>query len=237
MLEYFYTQPQNIKPDRLTIDGDEFSHLTHVMRKKTGDRIMVVDGLGSAYEVELTLFEKKRAEANILSLHTNHNESDLDVTIAVGILKNPAKYDFLVEKVTELGIHQIIPLRTERIIPQHAKTDRWQKLAIAAMKQCGRSYLPAVQPLTSLDELLEASHEFQLKIVFHKDIQPAQSINELLNIPKLKSAIILIGPEGGFSDTEIEKAISHGYKAITLGQRRLRTETAAIAASSFFLAR
>jgi 16S rRNA (uracil1498-N3)-methyltransferase len=237
MLDYFYTQPQNIKPDHLTIEEDEFSHLTHVMRKKIGDRIMVVDGLGSAFEVELTLFEKKRAGAKILSLHTNHNESDLDVTIAVGILKNPAKFDFLVEKVTELGVKQIIPLKCERVIPQHAKTDRWQKLALAAMKQCGRSYLPGVQLLTSLDELLETSHEFQLKIVFHKDIQPAQSINELLDIHKLKSVIILIGPEGGFSDAEIEKAISNGFKAITLGQRRLRTETAAIAASSLFLAR
>lgn len=237
MLDYFYTQPQNIKPNHLTIDGDEFSHLTHVMRKKTGDRIMVVDGLGSAYEVELTQFEKKRAEAKILYLHTNHNESNLDVTIAVGILKNPAKFDFLVEKVTELGIRQIIPLRTERTIPQHTKTDRWQKLALAAMKQCGRSFLPTVQPLISLDDLFGAATKFEVKLLFHNDIQKQYNINELLKDAKLKSVLILIGPEGGFSEPEIEKTVDHGFKTISLGARRLRTETAAIAASALIMAR
>jgi len=237
MLDYFYTPLKNIKSNYLIIDGDEFNHLEHVMRKKIGDRFIVVDGLGSAYEVELISVEKKIAEAKILSKHKNHNESDLNVTVAVGILKNPAKFDFLVEKVTELGVREIIPLHTERTIPEQAKTERWQKLALAGMKQCARSLLPTVQVLTSLEDLLKISNKFDLKLVFHKDIEQKPDINQLINIPNLKSVVILIGPEGGFSDSEIEKTISSGFKPLSLGQRRLRTETAAIAASSLLLAR
>jgi 16S rRNA (uracil1498-N3)-methyltransferase len=235
MLDYFYTLPQNIKSDHVIINGDEFNHLEHVMRKKVGDRIMVVDGLCIAYEVEITKFDKRAVEGKIIAKHKNHNESELNVTIAVGILKNPAPPDFLVEKVTELGVREIIPLHTERTIPEHAKTERWQKLALAAMKQCGRSFLPTVQPLTSLDELLGTPNKFELKLVFHKDIEQKQNINQLINIPNLKSVVILIGPEGGFSESEIEKAVDHGFKTISLGDRRLRTETAAIAASALIL--
>jgi 16S rRNA (uracil1498-N3)-methyltransferase len=237
MLDYFYTLPQNIKSDYVIINGDEFNHLEHVMRKKVGDRIMVVDGLCMAYEIEITKFDKRAVEGKIIEKHKNHNESELNVTIAVGILKNPAKFDFLVEKVTELGVREIIPLHTERTIPEHVKTERWRKLALAAMKQCGRSFLPTVQPLTSLDELLETSDKFDLKLLFHNDIQQQHNINELLNDANLKSVLMLIGPEGGFSESEVEKAIDHGFKTISLGNRRLRTETAAIAASALILAR
>jgi 16S rRNA (uracil1498-N3)-methyltransferase len=237
MLDYFYTSPQKIKPDHVIINGDEFNHLEHVMRKKVGDRIMVVDGLCMAYEVEITKYDKRAVEGKIIANYKNHNESELNVTIAVGILKNPARFDFLVEKVAELGVREIIPLHTERTIPEHAKTERWQKLALAAMKQCGRSFLPTVQPLTSLDELLKTSDKFELKLVFHKDIDQKQEINQLIDIHNLKSVVILIGPEGGFSDSEIEKTISSGFKPISLGQRRLRTETASIAASALILAR
>jgi 16S rRNA (uracil1498-N3)-methyltransferase len=237
MLDYFYTQPQNIKTDSLIIDGDEFNHLDHVMRKKAGDRIMVVNGFGTAYEVEILEFEKKSIIGKILNTFKNHNESKIKVTIVVGILKNPAKFDFLVEKVTELGVHEIIPLITERTIPQHAKTDRWQKLALAAMKQSGRSYLPKVQELTSLPDCLTQSEKFDLKVVFHKEAENERNIGELLNDTKFKSAIILIGPEGGFSDTEIDQTTLSGFKAISLGDRRLRTETAAIATSSLLLMR
>jgi 16S rRNA (uracil1498-N3)-methyltransferase len=234
MLDYFYTSTENIFTDHLIIDGDEFKHLEHVMRKTVSDKIMVVDGIGTAYEVELTQFKKKQAEAKILSKHSNHNESNLDVTVAVGILKNPAKFDFLVEKVTELGVKKIIPLKTERTIPQHAKVDRWQKLALAAMKQCGRSILPTVHPLTTLNELLETTNSYESKLVFHKDVEQSK---DTIDIYKSKSVLILIGPEGGFSEPEIEKAVDHGFKTISLGNRRLRTETAAIVASALILTR
>src|SRR5712671_4390718 len=153
-MDYFYSPHEKITATSVLIDGDEFAHLVHVMRKKEGDEICVVDGNGRAYDVRLESIEKKTATGIIHRAHEHFHEPARNITLAAGILKNPSKFDFLVEKVTELGVKEIFPLRTERTIPHHAKTDRWQKLALAAMKQCGRSYLPRVKELTSLDELL-----------------------------------------------------------------------------------
>src|SRR5258707_81233 len=143
-MDYFYCPPQNIRNDTFLIDDEEFSHLVHVMRKKEGDEIMIVDGGGHAFEARIEEVRQKTARGTITRGYTNLHEPRIDVTVAVGILKNPSKFDFLVEKVTELGVRQIVPLLTERTIPAHAKIDRWQKLALAAMKQSGRSFLPRV---------------------------------------------------------------------------------------------
>jgi conserved hypothetical protein TIGR00046 len=97
-MDYFYSPPEKISYEEVVIEGDEFSHLTHVMRKKSGDEIRVVDGLGKAYDVRITDVKKKTAHAVILRQMENHNEPGANVTIAAGILKNPSKYDYLVEK-------------------------------------------------------------------------------------------------------------------------------------------
>lgn len=228
-MDYFYCPTENIVKNSITIDREEFSHLTHVMRKKAGDTIRVVDGLGNAFDVQLDTLNKKTAVGTILSTHKNHNELSVSITLAVGILKNPSKYDFMVEKVTELGVHEIIPLKTERTIPAHAKADRWQKLALAAMKQSGRSFLPRVHELMSLDEFLHQRHTFDLKIAAHEKIESEIPFQDLLS-PSPNTIAILIGPEGGFSEQEVAKFISCGYKTVHFGKRRLRTETAAIAA-------
>lgn len=230
-MDYFYCSPENIFKNSITIESEEFSHLTHVMRKKAGDTIRVVDGLGTAYDVRLDEIKKKGAEGTILSTYKNHNEPKVSITLAVGILKNPSKFDFMVEKVTELGVHEIIPLKTERTIPSHAKVDRWQKLALAAMKQSGRSFLPRVQELMSLDEFLHQRHTFDLKIAAHEKAESGILLqNWLSHSPN--TIAILIGPEGGFSDQEVAQFISCGYKTVYFGKRRLRTETAAIAATA-----
>lgn len=237
MLDYFYTQPENIKDDELIIDGDEFNHMVHVMRKKIGDHITVVDGLGNAYLVELKNFEKKTATGKISEIYRNFNEPDIKVSLGVGILKNPAKFDFLVEKVTELGVFEIIPLITERTIPKHAKIDRWQKLALAAMKQCRRSYLPKVHPLITFDEVFAVPQNYDGMFLLHQNID--NKVNRLLKQTaekQFKKVILLIGPEGGFSEIEVDKALQNRFTQASLGMRRLRTETAAIVSCSLLLA-
>ena len=230
-MDYFYSPPKNISAKEVIIDGDEYAHLTHVMRKTTNDTIRVVNGLGTAYDVQLTDIKKKTAHGAILQIYRQHNEPATDLTIAVGILKNPSKFDFLVEKATELGVKQIIPLTTKRTIPSHAKIDRWQKLALAAMKQCGRSYLPKINELTDLNTLLKEKENYTTKLIAHENpIVKTKSID--LVVPPAKSGIVLIGPEGGFSDEEISHAESMGYSILYLGDRRLRTETAAIIATA-----
>ena len=133
-MEYFFTPPELISGRTLTIEGDEFSHLTHVMRKKSGDIVRVADGAGTAYEVTITDIRKRLALCAITGTFQRLNEPEIDVTAGVAILKNSSKFDFIVEKLTELGVNTIVPFTTERTIPRHAKSDRWRKLALAAMK-------------------------------------------------------------------------------------------------------
>ncbi len=233
-MDYFYAPPEKISRDSVEIVGEEFAHLVHVMRKKEGDVIRVVDGQGTAYSVTLTSIRKKTAAGKIDSRYSSHNESERAVTLAVGILKNPSKFDFLVEKATELGVKKFVPLTTQRTIPHHAKSDRWQKLALAAMKQCGRSYLPDVEELQEFSSVLETVRAYDLSIVCHESAKEVSTMSDVLH-KKPASILILIGPEGGFAEEEFSSCVRAGCAAVSLGPRRLRTETAAITAAALVL--
>jgi len=233
-MDYFYCPPEKISDNDLIIEGEEFSHLAHVMRKKEGDEIIVVDGRGSAYEVVLEMVTRRLARGVIRRVFRRYHEPSANVTLAAVILKNPSKFDFLVEKLTEIGVMEIIPLRTERTIPSHAKNDRWQKLALSAMKQCGRSYLPAVRELTPLDSLIGDGGTAGRKFIAHERLDEGVSLGELRSAPG-ESTLVLVGPEGGFSDEEFSRCLRSGFKPVFLGDRRLRTETAAIVLASLLL--
>lgn len=233
-MDYFYCLPEKITSSSVLIDGDEFVHLAHVMRKKVGDEICVVDGKGKAYDVRLETITKKAATGTILQTHEHFHEPAVEVTLAVGMLKNPSKFDFLVEKVTELGVREIIPLRTERTIPHHAKAGRWQKLALAAMKQCGRSYLPRVRDVMSLTELIAEDKHYDFMIIAHEKVNDSLRFDQIM-LKNTRSLLIVVGPEGGFSDDEAVSCIGAGCRPVSLGDRRLRTETAAIVAVGFSL--
>src|ERR1041385_3255321 len=217
-MDYFYCPPDKITKEHVLIDGEEFAHLTHVMRKSEGDEICVVDGRGNAYDVRLTEINKKKALGIIHQSQSAHHEPSVAVTLAVGVLKNPSKCDFLVEKATELGVKEIIPLKTERTIPNHAKVDRWQKLALAAMKQSCRSFLPSVKELAALEDVLGSAKSFDAKLVAHEKADHAVPLEKQLpSTPQ--SVMILIGPEGGFTEEEIERCVAAGFTTIYLGER------------------
>ncbi len=228
-MDTFYCPPGGVRAGTLVIGGEEFSHLTHVMRKREGDALMVVDGKGNAYEVVISGIGRRDAHCTIVKTHTGFREPRFPVTLGVGILKNPSKFDFLVEKATELGVHAVVPLRTERTIPRTAKSERWRKLALAAMKQCGRSFWPEVRELTTLGALLGDSGKYDMKLVAHERA-PGEGMPHPGDLdPPPKSALVLIGPEGGFSEEEVSLCRGSGFGTVWLGERRLRTETAAIA--------
>lgn len=233
-MDYFYAPPERIDGRSVVIDGEELSHLSHVMRKKAGDRIVVVDGDGCAYDVLLETVTKRSARGIIRESYRGYHEPSRKVTLAAGVLKNPSKFDFLVEKATEIGVIGIIPLRTDRSIPSHAKTERWQKLALAAMKQCGRSYLPRVGDLTTLDEVLQTGSKYQRRLIAHIEANPSAGG---YRSPGSGSTLILVGPEGGFSEDEVARSIAAGFEPVFLGDRRMRAETAAIALAALTILR
>lgn len=234
-MDYFYAPPEKISKTEIHIEGEEFNHLVHVMRKKAGDDIRVVDGCGHAYDGILTALKKRIAVARISSRFERLNEPDVSLDLAAGILKNPAKFDFLVEKVTELGVRRIIPLTTERTIPRHAKPERWRRLALAAMKQCGRSVLPHVDQLRSLADILGTVGRYDSGFMCHEAVEVGKTFGPLVREAGKKSVLILIGPEGGFSPEEVSASLKAGCSLASLGRRRLRTETAAIVAATIVL--
>jgi 16S rRNA (uracil1498-N3)-methyltransferase len=230
-MEYFYAPPEAVRGDQCVIAEEEFAHLTHVMRRKVGDPLRIADGTGMAYDAVITGIEGRRALCRIEARHPLLNEPRVRVTLGAGLLKNPSRFDMLVEKGTELGVVRFVPLLTERTIPRHARTDRWRKIALSAMKQAGRCVLPEVAEPVSLAEYLRSLPSGGLGIIPHEQTEG----------PALRGPIpgaevrICIGPEGGFTDLEVAGAVSAGFRPVSLGRRRLRTETAALLAAGLLL--
>jgi len=232
-MEYFYTPPRLVTASSLVIEGDEFAHLTHVMRKGMHDVIRVVDGAGNMYDVVITQLAARSVTCTINAHYIRAHEADRTVVLGAAILKHGASFDFLVEKATEIGVSEVVPLLTERTIPRHAKNDRWQKLALAAMKQSQRCFLPPVRPLTTLHEFLRTADNSSLKFIPHEKV--TEPLFRDVVPTEVRKAIIVIGPEGGFTDEEIAAAGSAGFLSVSLGPRRLRAETAAVVAAAQIL--
>jgi 16S rRNA (uracil1498-N3)-methyltransferase len=230
-MDYFYAKPEDVGSHGLTLYGDESKHLVRVLRKNVGDRVFVTDGIDTMYETVISAIEKDSARCDILAMHRKYHESPLEVTLAVSLLKNPARFDFLIEKATEMGVRSIIPLLCGRTIPQHEKHDRLEKMALAAMKQCGRCWLPKIHSLQSFETLANNSQHWPLKLIPHEKTDFTQTIiAELKRHEDIHSLLVSIGPEGGFADEEVDLALHNGFKLVSLGPRRLRTETAALTA-------
>ncbi|HEX7572882.1 MAG TPA: 16S rRNA (uracil(1498)-N(3))-methyltransferase [Bacteroidota bacterium] len=231
-MEYFYAPPGSVTPPTLTITGSEFTHMTHVMRMREGDAIRVVDGDGNSYDALITSITRQAASCRITARTQGLHEPARALTLAAGMLKNPSRFDYLVEKASEIGVVRIVPLLTERTIPRHAKTERWQKLCVAAMKQSGRCVLPQILEPVTFREFISSCEPRALKYIPHEQAEIPLSTSR---IPRDGPAVVCIGPEGGFSDEEVAGAQEAGFQPVSLGTRRLRTETAALVACAIVL--
>jgi 16S rRNA (uracil1498-N3)-methyltransferase len=233
-MDYFYVDPKDVHDRVALVRGDEFKHLSRVLRKKEGEHIVLLDGEDHAFEAVIRLVDTTHAECEILEVKHRVNEPKIDVTLGISLLRNPARFDFLVEKITELGVRSIVPLLCERTIPRSEKHARIEKLALSAMKQCGRSFLPRIQPLSSFASLMDQADEYALRLIPHEKTEQSHFIGSVLqHHPQVNSALIVVGPEGGFSEEEMRLANEKGFVPISLGPRRLRAETAAISAVSW----
>jgi len=236
-MEHYYTQLENISGSTLTISGDEAKHLAKVLRKKSGEEILVTDGEGNLYDCKITKINSELIECEILGKSFGLNEPPVHVTLYQSMLKNPARFEFVIEKSVELGVNAIQPVITEHVINKSAnRTDRWQAISLAAMKQSQRVILPEVfHPVNFADAIKSCKSDIKL-IADEKDIrQTAKDDESLSGIRQtalsgqmVKSVAIFIGPEGGFADDEVNLAIDNGFQILSLGKRKFRSETAAI---------
>ncbi len=235
MRRFFIEPGAADKPD-VSITGSEARHIKNALRLKPGDTIRLFDGTGVEYEATITNLTGNRAELSIIGKATTDAESPIELTIAQGILKEK-KMDSLIPALCELGMSRWLPFISQRSVPKpdqkrlDARQERWQKIARESFKQCRRSVLPQISTPVSFEEVLEFGHTCDLKVLFWEQENSLLDHNALTDPTNtIKQVLIVLGPEGGFTDEEVEKARKFEFTISGLGPRILRAETATITA-------
>jgi len=224
-----YTEQNLSTGTAVQLSGQTAHYLSNVLRLETGARVILFNGDGQEYQGQITLLKKGRLELEIQGSQAALPESHLRTLLGLGISRGD-RMDYAIQKSTELGVSEIFPLFTEfgEVKLKAERLDKrlahWQKVAISASEQCGRNRVPKIHPATDLSQWL-TSLDCEHKFIFDQSLNKALDQNS-----KLDELALLIGPEGGFSNSEIGKAESSGFKGIQLGPRVLRTETAPVAA-------
>lgn len=213
----------------LTLPEEEARHCIKVLRHSIGDRISVMDGKGNRYTCVLQSDNPRNAIVEIVSLTKISNNWDAYITVIVAPTKNIDRMEWMTEKLTEIGIDRIIPIKCEHSERKDIKTDRLKRIAVSAAKQSLKAFVPEITEILPLKEAL-TKYDAEKKFVGYCDssierIPLAKELNK-----GIKSVNIMIGPEGDFSPEEIKAIIDSGYVPVTFGDNRLRTETAAIVA-------
>ena len=222
-MELFYST--SIHDDHFLLEGEEAHHLLKVLRHKEGDTVMVTDGKGSLYTTHITEANPKKCLLKIIKQDKKDSEKNYSVHIAIAPTKNTDRLEWFLEKATEIGVDEISLIICKHSERRVVKEERLVKVLVAAMKQSLKSFLPHLHPLKTFSQLIEGSREPQRYIC---SLDAMDLLSERY-IPSEKT-IILIGPEGDFSKEEIALASSHGFVPVSLGNSRLRTETAGIMA-------
>jgi len=224
-MHLFYTP--DLQDDNYRLSEEESKHCVRVLRLTEGDSLFLVNGKGLFCEAVITSAHPKACLLKVTNKKLNFGKRDFGMTIAVCPTKNIDRYEWFLEKATEIGIDSIIPLISRYSERKEIKPDRLEKVMVAAIKQSIKAYLPQLQPLQSFKDIVKHPFVGQ-KFIAH--------CNEGIKIPlrnavvKGEDVLILIGPEGDFSNEEVEIAIKEGFIPVSLGESRLRTETAALVA-------
>lgn len=228
----FFTERENIKRNTLIINNDDATHIRKVLRLSENDEIIVCDGMGVDYKVRIKEIGKDEIVCDIIDTLACDTEPNINVTLYQGLPK-AAKMDYIIQKNTELGINRIVPAKLSRCVvkledknAEMKKTQRWQKIANEAAKQSGRGVVPTVALPLTIDEIINEVKDSDLVFVPYECEEDTRLSQVIKENPDAKNISFIIGPEGGFDSSEIEKFKSTGIKTITLGKRILRTETA-----------
>lgn len=231
----FFLPKANIHERRGIIAGAELDHLSRVLRLRVGDAITVFDDEGWEHQAVICRLTSERGEIEIHNSYQAERESPLKIRLGLGLTKGE-KMDFVVEKATELGVHAVVPFSSAFTVPKldarkiTQRAERWRKIALSAAKQCGRTRVPTIAPLTTFSELVGLPASEDLKLLFWEK-ENTRTIERVHAEHKLARAItVVVGAEGGFSNAEVEEAVRHGLLTVGLGRRVLRAETAAVTA-------
>ena len=231
----FFIEQTKITNTRIFITGSDAAHIKKVLRMKAGDRIGLFDGRGFEYEARIENLLAGSVEVSITKRFLSTSESPVQIIVAQALLKNK-KMDILARQLTEIGITKLIPFTSIRSVPRpdekrlSARRKRWEKIATESLKQCRRGYVTEIGETITFNDIIKID-KCDFKIVFwENELKPVSNADQQVYDGKCKKILSVLGPEGGFTEKEIEDARDWGFVTASLGPRILRAETAAVAA-------
>ncbi len=210
----------------IIVDGDEAKHISRVLRLSEGDKLEVCDGSGYTYPATILSVEKNKLKLGLEDGILDSSEPKTKVYLFSGLTKG-TKMELVIQKGVELGVSAVIPVETEYAVAKEGKTERWQRIAFEAAKQCKRPKVPKIYDVLSFNDAIDLMKILDINICAYEK-EDKQSVKQVLDGKKPETIGIFIGPEGGFSEKEIVALSENGVKIVSLGKRILRTETASI---------
>ena len=239
---HFFVSEEQIKGENAYIEGSDVNHIANVLRMKPGEELLISVKGDWDYLCKIVDIETDRVNLKVLE-SMEQRELPVNITLLQGIPKSD-KLEMIIQKAVELGVSEIIPVKTKRVVVKidekkvDTKVNRWNAIAESAAKQSKRSIIPKVYEPMSIDNALEIVKDFGVKLIPYENADGIDKTRKILdNMDKTKNIAVFIGPEGGFEESEVERIKNSGFEVITLGKRILRTETAGLALLSNIMIR
>lgn len=226
-LPYFFID-STIEKANVELNEETSRHVVQVLRMKEGEQILLTNGKGETYNVEISEAHKKHCKVTLLKTSLIPKD-DKEVSIAISLLKNSSRFEWFLEKAVEIGVQNIIPLICNRTEKQHFRFDRMQAITISAMLQSQQAWLPSLSQPVKFKDLFSREYKGEKFIAHCEEDDNKKDASILFSS---KSKLLLIGPEGDFNQDEIKVALENKFIPVSLGNTRLRTETAGIVAAS-----
>ena len=239
---HFFVSEEQINGENAYIEGSDVNHIANVLRMKPGEELLISVKGDWDYLCKIDDIETDRVNLKVLE-SMEQRELPVNITLLQGIPKSD-KLEMIIQKAVELGVSEIIPVKTKRVVVKidekkvDTKVNRWNAIAESAAKQSKRSIIPKVHEPMSIDNALEIVKDFGVKLIPYENADGIDKTRKILdNMDKTKNIAVFIGPEGGFEESEVDSIKNSGFEVITLGKRILRTETAGLALLSNIMIR
>lgn len=239
---HFFVSEEQINGENAYIEGSDVNHIANVLRMKPGEELLISVKGDWDYLCKIVDIETDRVNLKVLE-SMEQRELPVNITLLQGIPKSD-KLEMIIQKAVELGVSEIIPVKTKRVVVKidekkvDTKVNRWNAIAESAAKQSKRSIIPKVYEPMSIDNALEIVKDFGVKLIPYENADGIDKTRKILDsMDKTKNIAVFIGPEGGFEESEVDRIKNFGFEVITLGKRILRTETAGLALLSNIMIR
>ena len=233
-IPFFFIAAYDSSQKEIELDQDTSRHIVQVLRMQEGERLNLTDGKGALLTCAIKEASKKKCIVEVKEIQ-NQKPKTKNISIAISLLKNSNRFEWFLEKATEIGVSGIIPLICERTEKEKFRYDRMNAICISAMLQSQQCWLPVLHEPVQFDNLVMTQFDNGMRFIAHCDEMDKKSLRNY-QIDKLSNCLIAIGPEGDFTKREIEHAFQNGFIPVSLGETRLRTETAGLVAAVLLMA-